>query len=48
MKACLGGWTSIKGSIIVDIIVVLKAVKKTQIIFLIQLTPVNLGWATDI
>lgn len=27
MKACLGGWTSIKGSIIVDIIVVIKVAK---------------------
>lgn len=48
MKACLGGWTSIKGSIIVNIIVVIKVVKKIQIIFLIQLTPVNHGWATNV
>lgn len=48
MKACLGGWASIKGSIIVNIIVVIKVVKKIQIIFLIQLTPVNHGWATNV
>lgn len=48
MKACLGEWTSIKGSIIVDIIVLLKVAKKIQLIFLIALTPVNQGLATNI
>lgn len=48
MKACLGGWTSIRSSIIVDIIVMIKVAKKIQLIFLIRLTPVNQGWATNI
>lgn len=47
MKACLRRWTSIEDNIIIDIIIVLKVVDKIQFTFLLGLTPVNQGLATN-